>query len=147
MIPAFSFAIVVQATAQDQALIKLTEEYVEAVRTYDIKRMADFFHPSYLEISPRGMVEDKAAILKSFDLPVEKRFVASKVLLADWKIAYPRKDLASATFKQTYIFVRNEKEFKINVRVSATWMKDRKNWVMTLQQSTILDAPPQRPAN
>lgn len=146
MIPALAFALLSQTSSTDQALMKLTEEYVEAVRTYDIKRMAEFFHPAYLEVSPRGIVEDKTAILKSFDLPAEKRFVATQVVLTEWKLAHPRKDLATATFKQTYVFVRNEKEMKINLRVSATWIKDRKNWVMTQQQSTVLDAPPQRPS-
>lgn len=137
-----SFAIL-----PEQEVISATTDYVEAVRTYNISKMSTFFHPAYLEVSPRGQVEDKAAILKSFDLPPEKRFMASRVDLTEWKIAFPRKDFASATFKQTYVFFRNEKEFKLNLRVSATWIKERRNWVMTLQQSTILDAPPVRPSN
>ncbi len=135
------------ALSPEQEVMAATVDYVEAVRTYNVPKMSSFFHPAYLEVSPRGTVEDKAAILKSFDIPEEKRFVAAKVDLAEWKIAFPRKDFASATFKQTYTFVRKEKEFKINLRVSATWLKERRNWVMTLQQSTILDAPPVKPGS
>ena len=134
------------ALSPEQEVMKATTDYVEAVRTYNIQKMGTYFHPAYLEVSPRGQVEEKAAIFKSFDLPEEKRFMATRVDLTEWKIAFPRKDFASATFKQTYLFLRNEKEFKINVRVSATWIKERRSWVMTLQQSTILDAPPTRPA-
>lgn len=136
-----AIAATLQSNPLEKELIRLTEEYVEAVRTYNIKRMSDFFHPSYLEISPRGVVEDKAQILKSFDLPEERRFVANRVTLSDWKMSFPRRDLASVTFKQTYVFIRNEKEFIINVRVSTTWLNEKRKWVMTLQQSAPLDFP------
>jgi hypothetical protein len=119
-------------------------EYVEAVRTYNILKMESFFHPSYLEISPRGLVEDKSAILKSFDVPLEKRFVASKVDISEWKFATPKKDQVTSTFKQTYIFIRNEKEFKINIRVGSNWIREGRKWIMTFQQSTVLDTPPTR---
>ncbi len=135
----------VLALSPEQEVMAATVDYVEAVRTYNIPKMGTYFHPAYLEVSPRGTVEDKGEILKSFDLPAEKRFMASRVDLSEWKIAFPRKDFASATFKQAYTFVRKEKEFKINLRVSATWVKERRSWVMTLQQSTILDAPPVKP--
>lgn len=147
MFALFALHALSSALAPEQEVMAATADYVEAVRTYNISKMSSFFHPAYLEVSPRGQVEDKEAILKSFDLPEEKRFVASKVELTEWKLAFPRKDFASATFKQTYTFVRKEREFKINLRVSATWIKERRNWVMTLQQSTILDAPPVKPSN
>ena len=138
-IPTFLLILLVTTSAyaqkspsDEKQILKLTDDWVQALVTKDRKRLDQIIAPEFTFIEPDGTVKDRAEYLKDRS---SERDVTETFENVDLKVeVYGNAAVASAVARIT--LRRDGSRYHLRLRWKELWLKRKGEWQVLVSQAT-----------